>query len=193
MDGDDLARLGYLALLLAAVGGWVVVEYRRRLGFMLRQAAAWGLIFLGLIAVWGLWQDIRTDLLPGQSVAVDGQRIELPRAPDGHYYLGLEIGGVTVRFMVDTGASNVVLSNRDAERLGIDRSRVVYTGEARTANGVIRTARVMLRDVRLQGRDEGNLPAVVGDGDLGLSLLGMDYLRRFQRVEIAGNRLVLVR
>lgn len=193
MDGDLLARLGYLLLLLVAVGGYLLVEYRNRLGAMLRQAAAWGLILMGLIAVHGLWQDIRGGLVPSQSVAVDGQRIELPRAADGHYYMVLSIGGVPVRFMVDTGASNVVLSARDADRLGIERGRLVYTGTARTANGDIRTARVTLRDIRLDGHDEGRLTAVVGDGELGLSLLGMDFLRRFQRVEIAGDRLVLTR
>lgn len=196
MDGDELARLGYLMLLLAAIAGWFVVENRRRLGAMARQAAAWGLIFLGLIAVFGLWQDIGRHLLPQQAALVGpagASRIDLPRARDGHYYMTLEVGGVPVRFMVDTGASSVVLSNRDAERLGIDRSRLILTGEARTANGVIRTARVTLREVTLNGHPEGRVPAVVGDGDLGLSLLGMDFLRRFARVEIAADRLVLTR
>ena len=196
MDGDDLARLGYLTLLLAAVGGWFVVENRHRLGAITRQAAAWGLIFLGLIAVFGLWQDIGRQLMPRQAAVLGPEgaaRIELPRARDGHYYMTLDIGGVPVRFMVDTGATSVVLSNRDAERLGIDRGRLVWTGEARTANGVIRTARITLRDVTLNGHPEGRVPAVVGDGDLGLSLLGMEYLGRFSRIEIASDRLVLTR
>jgi aspartyl protease family protein len=193
MDGDQLARMAYLLVLLVAVGGWLVIEHRRRMGAMLRQIAAWGLIFLGLVAVYGLWNDIRTDLVPSQSIATDGQRIELPRGRDGHYYMTLDIGAVPVRFMVDTGASGVVLSNRDAQRLGIDRARLIYTSQARTANGVINTAQVTLRDVQLDGHEEGALRAWVGDGDLGLSLLGMEFLRRFARVEIAGDRLVLVR
>ena len=61
MNGDDLGRLAYLGLLLTAVGGWVIVEYRQRLGQALRVAMAWGLIFVGLMAGYGLWNDLRRD------------------------------------------------------------------------------------------------------------------------------------
>ena len=68
MDEDMWMRLVYLSLLLVAVGGWVVVEFRQRLGQTLRLAAAWGLIFLGVVAGFGLWNDIRPDLMPRQAV-----------------------------------------------------------------------------------------------------------------------------
>ena len=50
MDSDEIARLAYLLLLLAAIAGWVVVEFRRRMGEALRVAIAWGLIFCGVAA-----------------------------------------------------------------------------------------------------------------------------------------------
>jgi len=193
MDGDGWARLAYLGLLLLAVAGWFVVEHRRRMGTALRMALVWGQIFLGVIAARGLWQDVRDDIVPRQAIVAEGGRIELPRDPDGHFHLVLEVGGVPVRFMVDTGATSVVLSNRDAERLGIDRRALVYTGSARTANGTIRTARVILEDVTLGGLPEPRILAWVGDGELAMSLLGMDFLDRFASVEIAGDRLVLRR
>ena len=40
MDGETLARVGYLALILAALGGWVLVEFRQRMGQALRMALA---------------------------------------------------------------------------------------------------------------------------------------------------------
>lgn len=191
MDGDSTARLIYLGLLLAALGGWVMVEYRGRLGFALRTAMAWGMIFLGVMAGYGLWQEVRTDVIPRQSV-MEGGEITLPRAPDGHYYLTLDIGGTPLRFMVDTGATNVVLSRADARRLGIDPASLMYLGQAQTANGIVRTARVELRDVRLGPYADASLRAYVNDGDMDGSLLGMDYLGRF-RIEIAGDRMVLRR
>jgi aspartyl protease family protein len=191
MDGIEFGRVAYLLLLLLAVGGWVIVEYRGRMGFALRTAMAWGLIFLGVMAGYGLWNDIRRTALPAQATMTDG-RVEIPRAGDGHYHLTLDIGGTPVRFLVDTGATNVVLSRDDARRLGIDPATLTYLGQARTANGVVRTARVGLTDVRLGDFRDDRVAAYVTDGDMEGSLLGMDYLRRF-RIEIADGRMVLTR
>ncbi|MFN6977558.1 MAG: TIGR02281 family clan AA aspartic protease [Gemmobacter sp.] len=193
MTEIDIGRFAYLALLLAAVAGWVIVEHRGSIGTLLRHAAGWGFIFLAAIAGYGLWSDISRDIAPRQAVMQDGARIEVPRAPDGHYYVTLGVGGTPVRFMVDTGATSVVLSDRDADRLGIDRHTLAFTGMARTANGTIRTARVTLRDVTLDGMPQGDIGAWVGEGPLDVSLLGMDFLGRFARIEIARDRLVLTR
>ena len=127
MDGETLARVGYLAIILVALGGWVLVEFRQRMGQALRMAMAWGLIFVGIIAGYGLWSDIRHDILPMQELAADGS-VEVPRAEDGHYYLTLTINGTAVPFMVDTGASGMVLAGVDADRLGIDPSSLSYLG-----------------------------------------------------------------
>ena len=191
MDGDTIARLGYLGLLLAAVGGWVIVEYRQRMGQALRAAAAWGLIFIGAMAGFGLWQDIRTDISPSQMVT-DAGTVELPRAPDGHYYATLTINGTAVQFMADTGASTMVLSQDDARRLGIDPESLIYLGEAMTANGPVRTARVTLDEVLLGPFSDQSFSAWVNDGEMDGSLLGMDYLGKF-RIEIAGDKMILRR
>lgn len=191
MDGETLARLGYLALLLAAVGGWVIVEYRGRMGQALRTAAAWGLIFIGVMAGYGLWQDIQTDIAPRQTVMESGE-IRVPRAEDGHYYLTVQINGTTVQFMADTGASNVVLTESDARRLGIDPDALMYLGQARTANGTVRTARVTLPEVSLGGYADQNISAWVNEGELDISLLGMDYLGRY-RIEIDRGEMILRR
>ena len=190
MGSDDTARLIYLLLLLAAVGAWVLVEYRRRPGAALRTAMAWGLIFIGVMAGYGLWTDMRSDV-HRQAVMV-GDRMEVPRAPDGHYYLTLTINGTPVEFMVDTGATNIVLSRRDARRLGIDPDRLIYLDEAQTANGTVRTARVKLDEVVLGPWRDQALAAWVNDGEMDGSLLGMDYLGQFH-VELAADRMLLRR
>lgn len=189
MDGETLARVGYLAIILVAVGGWALVEFRQRMGQALRMAMAWGLIFIGIIAGYGLWSDIRRDVMPVQAVGADGV-IEVPRAPDGHYYLTLRINGTPIRFMVDTGASGMVLGDRDAQRLGIEPESLMFLGQANTANGVVRTARVTLPEVELGPFRNQNFRAFVTEGELAQSLLGMDYLGQF-RMEFSGNRLIL--
>ena len=191
MDTDKLMNVLYLVLLLAAVGGWMMVEYRQRMGQALRIAVAWGLIFLGIMAGYGIWTDLRTDIAPRQMVTETGT-LEVPRAPDGHYYLTLQVNGRSVQFMADTGASNVVLSKSDAESLGIDPASLAYLGEAMTANGRVRTARVRLPEVTLGPFTDRDLPAYVTEGDMDISLLGMEYLGRY-RIEIADGQMILRR
>ena len=191
MDGDQAARVLYLGILVISVGGWLLVEYRSRLGSALRTLMAWALIFLGLAAGYGLWTDLRRDVIPDQFTGSAGQ-IEIPRAADGHYYLTLQIDGTAVRFLADTGASNIVLSPEDAARLGFDPGDLRFLGEATTANGVVKTAVVRLKDVRLGPVTDSNLTAYVNQSPMQGSLLGMDYLGLF-RIEISGERMILRR
>ena len=192
MDGDDFGRVVYLVILLAVVAGYFLVQHRNRLGQVAQQAAVWGLIFVGMAAGYGLWSDIRTQA-SRQAVFTEAGRIEVPRAPDGHFYLALQVNGTSVDFMIDTGASEVVLSQQDAERVGIDTRTLDYVGEASTANGIVRTARVRLADVRLGNTEQGSMTAWVNDGEMDISLLGMSYLDGFAKMEFAGNLLVLSR
>jgi len=191
METDTLMNLLYLVVLLAAVGGWMLVEYRQRMGQALRIAVAWGLIFLAAMAGYGLWSDLRSDLVPRQMVTDTGT-LSVPRARDGHYYLTLQINGTSVPFMADTGASNLVLSRSDAERLGIDPASLTYLGQAMTANGLVRTARIRLPEVVLGPFTDRDLPAYVTNGEMDISLLGMDYLGQF-RIAIDQGRMTLSR
>jgi aspartyl protease family protein len=112
---------------------------------------------------------------------------------NGHYYLEAQVNGVPVTFTVDTGATDLVLSREDARRAGIDPDDLAYLGAADTANGTVRTARVTLEQVALEGIVDRDVRAVVTDGDLDASLLGLSYLHLFSRIEIADGALVLTR
>jgi len=191
MDTNNLMNLIYLGVLLAAVGGWMLIEHRQRMGQVLRIAVAWGLIFLGIAAGYGLWTDLRQDILPRQMVT-DGGTLQVPRAADGHYYLTVQVNGQPVRFMADTGASNVVLSQQDARSLGIDPDSLAYMGRAMTANGPVQTARIRLPQVALGPFTDRDVPAFVTSGEMDISLLGMDYLGQF-RIAIEQGRMTLTR
>ncbi|MRX51059.1 TIGR02281 family clan AA aspartic protease [Paracoccus sp. S-4012] len=189
---DQIGRFLYLALLLAAIGGFLIVEFRGRGGQALRQALAWGLIFVGVIAAGGLWQDVRQSVAPEARV-LEGGRIEVPLDPSGHAHLTAEVNGVPVRFVVDTGATMLALRQRDARRVGIDPDRLAYTSQARTANGIVGTAPVRLDSVSLGGVTDHDVPAMVIGGELDRSLMGMSFLSRFARVSFEGGMLVLER
>ena len=190
MNADSIASIVYLALLGAVIAGYFFVSNRANLGRTLQQAAIWALIFVGAVAVAGLWTDIRNEVAPRQSVAVNGD-ITLPRGIDGHYRMTLGIQGTPVQFIVDTGATDMVLSRRDARRAGIDPDALAYLGQAQTANGVVPLARVNLSRVDIGGWEETNVPATVNGGDMDGSLLGMSFLQRFGRISIENDTLTL--
>ncbi|KAA0917553.1 TIGR02281 family clan AA aspartic protease [Aquicoccus porphyridii] len=190
---NDPATLTYLVLLLSAIAVWFFVHNRERLGKLVQQALAWGLIFAGALAVVALWDDIRQAVTPQQSVIAEQGVITLPRARDGHYYVTAEVNGTPIRFTVDTGATEIVLSRQDALSAGIDTESLAYVGRAYTANGEVRTAPVRLDSISIGAIRDDRVMAYVNDGDMSGSLLGMRYLNRYSRIEITDGALTLTR
>lgn len=193
MDDGQLPRLIYLGLLLLFIGGGTLLAFRGKLGQALKQFSAWALIFAAAVVGYGLFSDQRSSLIPHQSVFAEQGRVEIPRGPDGHYRVVLVVNGAAVEFIVDTGASDVVLTRRDAERAGINVDDLIFSGVAQTANGRVNTAPVRLEEVRLGALTDRNVRAVVNGGPMQRSLLGMSYLNSFERIEITEGRLILER
>ena len=125
LDADSWARALYLGLLLAFVGGFLLLGQRHRLGRSLRDLAVWALIFAMVVIAYGFRGVLREELLPAAMVSRPDGSIELRRASDGHFHAEALVNGVPVRFLVDTGASELVLSVADAARVGIDSDRAV--------------------------------------------------------------------
>lgn len=193
MSGDDTARLLFLSLLGAALAMWFFSQNRQSLGKVTQQAVVWGLLILGTIAIVGLWGDIRNAVQPGNARVMSENQIALNRAMDGHYYLTADVNGTPVDFVVDTGATGIVLTHKDASAAGIDTSRLAYVGRAMTANGTVRTAPVTLDSITVGPLRDKRVRATVNEGEMDRSLLGMDYLQRFSSVEITGGRMLLTR
>lgn len=193
MENPDFARLVYLGTIAVVLIGWFVAQARASLNKTLQQASIWGLIFLGVIAAVGLWQDISQTLRPRQIALASGQVIEVPRHRDGHYYLRLRVNDAPVEFVVDTGATNMVLTQKDARAAGLDPATLNYFGRANTANGQVQTAPVVLKSVRLGEITDHDVPATVNRAPMGQSLLGMGYLERWGQIEITQGTLRLSR
>ncbi|MGB0798461.1 MAG: retropepsin-like aspartic protease family protein [Planktomarina sp.] len=189
--GDSIASLIYLGILLVAISGWFITSSRQNIGQTLQMALIWGMIFMGAMAIYGLWNDISG---AGSSKVVTTQdSITVPRSRDGHYYLTVEINGRDVEFLVDTGATDVVLTQEDAAKVGIDVDTLAFLGTAQTANGTVSTARTRLKHVVVGPFQDRYVLASVNGGEMFNSLLGMSYLSRFTRIEIASDALVLHR
>lgn len=193
MDENSIGSLIYLLMLLALIGGGTILAFRGQLGAMLRTIGTWALLFAIVVIGYGVFNDQRSTSLPRQSVFAEQGRVEIPRSRDGHYHVVLDVNGAPIEFIVDTGASDMVLSRQDAVRAGFNPDNLMFSGLAQTANGRVETAPVRLREVRLGGIEDANVRAVVNGGEMRKSLLGMSYLNSFDRIEINEGRLILER
>jgi aspartyl protease family protein len=118
--------------------------------------------------------------------------VSIGRDHRGHFQANGRVDGRSVSFMVDTGASVIALTEREAARLGIRPVRNDYTAQVRTANGSVRAAPVTLNSVDIGGLVVRDVRAlVVPGGALGENLLGLSYLTRLKRFEYSNNKLVL--
>ncbi|MBX3607323.1 MAG: TIGR02281 family clan AA aspartic protease [Piscinibacter sp.] len=117
--------------------------------------------------------------LGGAASAGGGTQIVIAAGSGGHFITDGAINGKVVRFMVDTGATSVAMSEAEAKRIGLDYSRG-QRGLARTANGAVVAHRVSLSSVRIGDVTVYEVEAVVVPAGMEVVLLGNSFLSRFQ-------------
>ncbi len=108
-----------------------------------------------------------------------GREIVLTAGTNGHFRTNGQINGKAIEFMVDTGASSVVISQADADRLGLDYKNAPQ-GLASTANGTAPFRLITLRAVRVGDVEIANVEAAVIPAPMRGALLGNSFLMRFQ-------------
>jgi aspartyl protease family protein len=170
-----------------------------------RYALTWLVIGFCLIAGYAYRGEIATvasrvggELLPpGQLVSTETNEegetsVRVRRRLDGHFAVRASVNGQSMTLMVDTGASSVVLRPADAERAGIDLSKLSYTVAVDTANGTTYAAAVRLRSLAVGPLLVPNVEALVAKpGTVKENLLGMSFLRRLRSYEFANDYLTL--
>jgi aspartyl protease family protein len=115
----------------------------------------------------------------------------LSRSGDSHFYADTEIDGRNIRMLVDSGASIVALTRRDAEAIGINVDDLPIGGSANTAGGVVPMRPVMLDSVEIDGIKVRGVQAAVIDADMGVSLLGQSFLSQLAAVNVEGDTMTL--
>ncbi|MDH7796278.1 MULTISPECIES: TIGR02281 family clan AA aspartic protease [unclassified Beijerinckia] len=190
-----------LAFSLIAVAniGWYVSEHRGRLSTTLLQAVAWVVIFGVVITGYafrqefaGISSQVMDELVPGRTPkAGPGEAIAVRRS-DGHFGFDAIANGTKVTMMFDTGASSVVLTAQDAQRMGVDLSSLDYTVRVSTANGTAMAAPYYLDALTIGNITVRRVRALVArPGALSESLLGQSFLEKLAGYNVEKNRLVL--
>lgn len=107
------------------------------------------------------------------------QRVVLTADSRGHFMSTGSINGKSVQFMVDTGATTVVLGQADAQRLGLKPDAGQRVG-MQTANGTVVGHQLKLQRVRLGDAEVNDVTAVILPQQMPYVLLGNSFLTRFQ-------------
>ncbi len=130
---------------------------------------------------------------PAAAPAVsDSRSVVIPPSGNGHFQVEGRVDGRRLNFMVDTGASVIALTERDAAMLGIHPTAQDYRALVKTANGTVRAAPVELNMVEIDDLVVRNVAAMVlPDSALSDNLLGLSFLQRLRRFEYADGKLVL--
>ncbi len=120
-----------------------------------------------------------------------GDQLIVRAARNGHFMVDAMVDGVEIRFLVDTGASRVVLTAKDAERLGYRLDGLEYSERYQTANGEILGAPVVLPELRIGDLEIEDVRSSVIRAPLSTSLLGMTFLSRLESFEVRDETLIL--
>jgi len=200
----DSPRLVYLVALLALLGGGGLARFarHRQPGPALRRAAVQLAIWLGILLVLLLGYGYRAELagvghrlagllLPAQGQAAGDGSMRFTLEDDRQFHVQGRIGGQPVHFLVDTGASDVMLTPADARRLGFDPATLAYTRVYRTASGTARGAPVTLPEIVIGTIRLTEVSASISENDADSSLLGMSFLGRLSGYEVSGDTLTL--
>jgi aspartyl protease family protein len=133
----------------------------------------------------------RRVLRVGQNVAEQASetgpaKVILTADAQGHFYTTGYVNGMSVRFVVDTGATMIAIGANDARRIGLDPSkgRQAFT---HTANGQVKVSLVRLDSVRVGEVVLNNVEATVHSNNLPVALLGMSFLNRMEMRRSAGS------
>jgi aspartyl protease family protein len=202
MDNNDFARLATLGVLAAVLAAGVL---RRGMRFQdtARQAAFWIVMLLGLVAAYQYRFDLQNiasrvtaGLIPSRpqtAFGADGAlRVTIGKASNGHFEADGAVNGAGVSFLVDTGASSVVLTMEAAKAAGIQPDGLAFTFPVSTANGMAFAAKVTLDEVRIGDIARNNVSAMVAEeGKLDQSLLGMSFLSSLSAYAVQQDQMIL--
>lgn len=134
-----------------------------------------------------------TDAEPEYAKATPHQirTASLRKEGDGHYWATARVNGSAVKFLVDTGATMISLTKRDARKIGVNTDKLVRGVDVRTASGRVKAGTVLIDRIEIDGVVLQNVQAVVLEEGLEYSLLGMSFLNRLEGWDVTPNAIII--
>ncbi len=164
----------------------------------LKHLSIWGLIFLLFMVGYTYRYELREvkekvmgELITTKGVRKSSDSISFSASSNGHFYIEAEVNGTPLIFMADTGATSIVLSPHDAEKIGIDIDELKFDRFYETANGRGRGSSIRIEDFRIGPIHMKNIRASVNEADMRGSLLGMTFFKRLKSYNVKNEVLTL--
>jgi len=198
-DTDKLMQAVYMLAFLALV--LFGVRRSESLGTTVKYLAIWLALLIALIYAYSFRDDlnaaymrIKGELLPTVPQSEGDGTVTLRRNMDGHFSTRVLINGEPAVFLIDTGASSVVLPYGVARDLGYDPARLSFIITVGTANGTGLAAPIRIETMKVGDIVLRNVEAMVlEEGKLAQPLLGMSFLNRLSGFDVTGSTLTLRR
>lgn len=204
LNGDQTAQLIYLGILAVVIGAGIFRMAGRKVkwGENLKYGVYWIIIAVVLMAVYVFRYDAKNvgdrmlaGLVPGKAVSqnIEGENIvTIVKSGNDHFEVESEVNGYNVRFLVDTGATSIVLSYVDARKIGVRNDELNFTIPTQTANGVSYMAPARIDEIKIGEIKRNNVIVLVTmPGILHTNLLGQQFLESLKGYEKIGDRLIL--
>jgi aspartyl protease family protein len=186
--------LGFLALASSGLLFIREINLKQTVRNILIWVAAGGVLIIGFSfqnELRDLGLRLRSQLVPGYPVQTGPREITFSEGEDGHFHAYGTVNGTRIRFLIDTGATGIVLDPADAERAGIDVNGLRFDLPFSSANGVGYGASLVLTELSVGPIRFSNVRASVNRAPMGSSLLGMTFLKRLKSYSVSDGKLIL--
>jgi len=134
---------------------------------------------------------VYSTLFPSNAIVRNHEQLEISISPDNHFYMIVRINNKPVKFMIDTGASDIVIDKKLAQELGINLNNLYYDKIFKTANGEVFGSSIYFDEVGISSIKFYNVSASITSSDMSVPLLGMSFLKRFYKYEFYQDKLIL--
>lgn len=202
MDNIALVKLSALAIFF-----FLIFITRRNKLKSLYYLSIWFVVFLIGMIIYsykeefeGVTSRLLANAIPGYTFQ-DGNDIVIKRSQDGHFHILGYVNDVAVKFLIDTGASEVVLASELAKEI----EGLRYTGNSKrfkTAGGRLTAKEIILDELSIGINSTGERDAIIlkdfrayiveGDGQvMTTSLLGLSFLNYLESYQFKGDRMIL--
>jgi aspartyl protease family protein len=193
-DPALIQTLGFLALVSSSLLFVREFNLKQTVRNVLIWVAAGGVLIIGFSfqnELKELGLRLRANLVPGYPVETGDHELTLSEGEGGHFHVYGTVNGIRIGFMIDTGATDIVLDPSDARRLGIDLDSLTFDRPFGSANGIGYGARTVVDSLAVGPIHFSDVGITINKTEMGASLLGMAFLKRLRSYSVTGGKLIL--
>ena len=191
---DQIQAISSIFIIIMLVGAMLTKKHITIK--LLRYTIYWFFIIILIVFIYSFrdpvkdgFRRIYAELVPAEAMQ-EGKNLTIRKSIDGQFYVNALVNGQSIRFLIDTGATQVVLNKSDAINAGINFNELKFNMIATTANGIVKLASTTM-NISIGSFTLNEFNVSIAESELGISLLGMSFLNQFHEFKFEGDVLYL--